>query len=81
DAPACPLHWSHVKLPASASAPEEIGEQDLDYILYTSGSTDTTKVIAHNHHTALALAERTNQSFALEARERFDKQATFNLGL
>ncbi|MEM8258362.1 AMP-binding protein, partial [Morganella morganii] len=57
DDPACPLHWSHVELPASASAPEEIGEHDLAYILYTSGSTGTPKGVALSHRNALAFVE------------------------
>lgn len=81
DDPACPLHWSHVELPASASAPEEIGEHDLAYILYTSGSTGTPKGVALSHRNALAFVEWANERFAFEARDRFSNHAPFHFDL
>ncbi len=76
-----PLHWSHVELPASASAPEEIGEHDLAYILYTSGSTGTPKGVALSHRNALAFVEWANERFAFEARDRFSNHAPFHFDL
>ncbi|MDF5938824.1 AMP-binding protein [Pseudomonas aeruginosa] len=76
-----PLHWSNVELPASASAPEEIAEHDLAYILYTSGSTGTPKGAALSHRNALAFVEWANERFAFEARDRFSNHAPFHFDL
>jgi len=51
------ISWDDVRqLPAKAPEPDGLTEQDLAYIMYTSGSTGPPKGMMHTHHSGLSYA-------------------------
>jgi amino acid adenylation domain-containing protein len=56
-------------------------DQDLAYILYTSGSTGLPKGVVHSHATALAFIDWCSAEFGPVAADRFSSHAPFHFDL
>jgi amino acid adenylation domain-containing protein len=56
-------------------------EQDLAYILYTSGSTGNPKGIMHTHRSGLSFAEWADQTYGLLAQDRVSNHAPLHFDL
>lgn len=81
--PASPcVSWAAVAN-ASPEAPPDTGtmEQDLCYILYTSGSTGVPKGIMHTHRSALAWAEVSAAAYELTWQDRISNYAPLHFDL
>ena len=56
-------------------------EQDICYILYTSGSTGVPKGIVHTHRSALAWAEVSTSAYSLSFEDRISNYAPLHFDL
>ncbi len=70
-------------LPASADDPREpdAAEDDLAYILYTSGSTGVPKGVMLSHRNALTFVRWAHGSLGLTSTDRFSSHAPFHFDL
>jgi amino acid adenylation domain-containing protein len=75
------VSWSSV-VQLSAEAPtERIMEQDLAYVLYTSGSTGVPKGVMHTHRSALSFAEVAAQTYGFTPDDRLGNHAPLHFDL
>lgn len=76
------VSWDTVTA-AATSAPPEVGliEQDLAYVLFTSGSTGEPKGIMHSHRSGLAFAEVATQTYGLGPDDRISNHAPLHFDL
>ena len=80
----CPTDdtWARVMADdAPSPLPPAYDEGDLAYILYTSGSTGRPKGVMLSHANAFAFLDWCDQSFELEASDRFASHAPFHFDL
>lgn len=74
------IAWSD--MPAAAAPPAtDITEDDLCYILYTSGSTGVPKGIMHTHRSALAWARVAASTYGLGHEDRISNYAPLHFDL
>ena len=66
-----------------AGVPPDVGvmEQDLAYIMYTSGSTGEPKGIMHTHRSGLSYAEWAGSEFGLTPEDRLTNHAPLHFDL
>lgn len=75
------VRWAEVDAaPARAPACGTM-EQDLCYILYTSGSTGVPKGVMHTHRSALSFAEIAVRTYGLNAGDRISNHAPLHFDL
>lgn len=76
------ISWDDV-LNVPGDSPPDVGtiEQDLAYILYTSGSTGDPKGIMHTHRSGLTFAEWGVATYGLRHEDRLSNHAPFHFDL
>lgn len=80
--PCTTISWDAVYASA-APQPPDVGvvEQDLAYILYTSGSTGMPKGIMHTHRSGLSFAQWAAQEYGLTSEDRLSNHAPLHFDL
>jgi amino acid adenylation domain-containing protein len=74
--------WDEVGAAPSDGSPDvQLTEQDLAYILYTSGSTGAPKGIMHTHRSGLSFALWAADTYALTAQDRVSNHAPLHFDL
>jgi amino acid adenylation domain-containing protein len=67
--------------PPLTSPYEKLTEQDLSYILYTSGSTGNPKGIVHTHRSALSFALWGHDTYKVSSQDRLSNHAPLHFDL
>ena len=75
------IFWSEVEQEPSDPVSSGTIEQDLAYILYTSGSTGEPKGVMHTHRSALSWAEVSAHTFGLRPADRVSNHAPVHFDL
>ncbi len=76
------LPWAEVaQTPAAGLRARGATEQDLAYILYTSGSTGAPKGIMHTHRSALSFALWAVETYGVQADDRLSNHAPLHFDL
>ncbi len=73
--------WADVAAAPAALPETRTIEQDLAYILYTSGSTGDPKGIMHTHRSALAFARWAADEYSLRSIDRLSNHAPLHFDL
>jgi amino acid adenylation domain-containing protein len=75
------IPWQEVDMAPSSGPDLNLTEQDLAYILYTSGSTGDPKGIMHTHRSGLSFAEWAASTYSLEPADRLSNHAPLHFDL
>jgi len=75
------VSWEQVYTAQSQSPELHLTEQDLAYILYTSGSTGVPKGIMHTHRSGLSFAEWAAETYGLRQSDRVSNHAPLHFDL
>jgi amino acid adenylation domain-containing protein len=73
--------WDDIYESDSQTLTLNLTEQDLAYILYTSGSTGNPKGIMHTHRSGLSFAEWAANEYALTSTDRLSNHAPLHFDL
>lgn len=79
--PAHCIGWEEVRQAAGTLPELRLTEQDLAYILYTSGSTGVPKGILHTHRSGLSFAEWGADTYGLTHKDRLSNHAPLHFDL
>jgi amino acid adenylation domain-containing protein len=75
------IPWDEVRLATGKHNGLALTEQDLAYILYTSGSTGVPKGIMHTHRSGLSFAEWGADTYGLSREDRLSNHAPLHFDL
>jgi amino acid adenylation domain-containing protein len=75
------VSWEDVKSAPDQPIDLHLTEQDLAYILYTSGSTGVPKGIMHTHRSGLSFAEWAADTYGLRMEDRVSNHAPLHFDL
>jgi amino acid adenylation domain-containing protein len=75
------ISWEEVFTMPTACPAVTLTEQDLAYILYTSGSTGDPKGIMHTHRSALSFAEWAAEVYGLQGNDVLSNHAPMHFDL
>ena len=75
------VSWDTVAQASTEAPPVNATEQDLAYVLYTSGSTGEPKGIMHTHRSALAFAEVAVKTYGFDREDRISNHAPLHFDL
>lgn len=75
------IAWDEVYQAAAGLPSLNLTEQDLAYILYTSGSTGVPKGIMHTHRSGLSFAEWGAATYGLTSADRLSNHAPLHFDL
>ena len=78
----CPTtSWEEIKSYSTQIPPVNILEQDLAYIMYTSGSTGLPKGIMHTHHSGLSYAQLSAELYDVGPEDRVGNHAPLHFDI
>jgi amino acid adenylation domain-containing protein len=75
------IAWDAVEAAPAAPPDTRTMEQDLAYILYTSGSTGVPKGVMHTHRSALSWAEISARTYGFRPEDRLGNHAPLHFDL
>ncbi len=76
------VDWQQVQQSPAHNAPDvACMEQDLSYVMFTSGSTGDPKGIMHTHHSGLSYARWAASAYGLDHRDRVSNHAPLHFDL
>jgi amino acid adenylation domain-containing protein len=81
DLPVNCITWDEVRLDTGKLPDSNLTEQDLAYILYTSGSTGVPKGIMHTHRSGLSFVEWGAETYGLTREDRVSNHAPLHFDL
>lgn len=81
DLPVRGIPWDEVNAQPGGAPGVNVIEQDLAYILYTSGSTGDPKGIVHTHRSGLSFAAWAADVYGLQATDRVSNHAPLHFDL
>jgi non-ribosomal peptide synthetase component F len=81
DLPVNFVSWDEVRADTGKLPGVNLTEQDLAYILYTSGSTGVPKGIMHTHRSGLSFAEWGAHTYGLTREDRLSNHAPLHFDL